>query len=172
MSMGMSSTGVFDISNVSTVSVIYMVGHSLKTTIRKQNMVFAFGCVPVTSFMLSEIRSSIVVMYFVFISVVDGYIMVRGVVGVVGSKSISVSIGGNGKEGKNGKSLHYWFLFAGMSIWNWWICSNWQTLYIVKRWHFLLLPQKWEKCCSSYCPSISVINIALFKKSSIFVKCD
>ena len=120
MSMGMSSTGVFDISDVSTVSVIYMVSHSLKATIRKQNVVFAFGCVSVTSFMLSEISPSVVVMDFVFVSVMDGYIMVwgvmRGVVGVVGSKSISVGIGGNGEEGKNGKSLHYWFLFAGMSI--------------------------------------------------------
>ena len=40
-----------------------------------------------------------------------------------------------------GKVFIIRFLFAGISIWNWWIYSNWQTLYKVKRWHFLLLPQ-------------------------------
>ena len=108
MGMRMSSTSVLDISDVSTISVIDMVSHSLEATIGEQNVVFAIGCVPISSFMVAKIGSSVVIMDFVFVSVVSWDIVVRGVMGgvaMVGSGSVSFGLGREGKEGKYSKSL-------------------------------------------------------------------
>ena len=58
MGMRMSSASVLDISDVSTISVIHMVSHSLKATIRKQNVVFAIGGVPISSFVVACLTRS------------------------------------------------------------------------------------------------------------------
>ena len=108
MGMRMSSASVLDISDVSTISVIDMVGHSLEATIGKQNVVFAIGCVPISSFMVAKIGSSVVIMDFVFVGVVNGYIVVRGVmggVGVVRSRSVGFGLSREGKNGKYSESL-------------------------------------------------------------------
>ena len=108
MGMRMSSASVLDISDVSTIGVIHMVSHSLKATIRKQNVVFAIGGVPISSFVVAKISSSVVIMDFVFVGVVNGYIVVRGVmggVGVVGSRSVGFGLGREGKNGKYSESL-------------------------------------------------------------------
>ena len=92
MGSGVSVTTVLNVSDVTTISVIYMVSHSLQSTIRQQNMLFAVGNITITSFMVSKIGSSIVIENFVLIGVVSRYVMVamRGVVrGVMAVRYIS-----------------------------------------------------------------------------------
>ena len=104
--MGMSSTCVLDIGDVSTIGVIHVVSHSLETTIGEQNVVFALGGVPVTGLGVAEISAGVVIVDFVLVGVVNGDIVVRGMMGgVVKAGSVGLGLGHKGKKGQSDKSL-------------------------------------------------------------------
>ena len=73
-----------------------MVLHSLNAAVRKSNMVLAWGCIAITSLILSKVSSGIVIMDGVSIVVVSRLLFVSG--GMVGS--LGSSKGNSGKEGR------------------------------------------------------------------------
>ena len=99
--MWMQSTSVLYIGDVATVSVIYVVSHRLESTIGQQYVVFASGGIPITGFKLTKVRASVVIMDFVFVGVLDWYI-VMGCMVRYGSGSFSTS---KCKDGKNSDDL-------------------------------------------------------------------
>ena len=99
-----SLSGVSDISDVSTVTISNVVGHSLKTSVGKSDAVASLGRVTITRLIGVVVGSTVVVIDSVLVTV-GGGLLVRGLVvsgSTVGGDSSS---GGSGDTGENNEGL-------------------------------------------------------------------
>ena len=91
---------VCNISDVSTVSVIYTVGHGLDTAVRKSHMVLSGGSITITVLIGTELGAGVVISYGVSVVVSSGgFCVSRG--GAVGGGTGGGSHGGSSHKGKN-----------------------------------------------------------------------
>ena len=100
-------SSVLNISNVSAISVINTVSHSLDSSIRKSNSVASRGSIPITRFSLTKVDSRVVILSSIFIAVGRGNIRVdrgRGR-GMVGTRSRWGSYSSSDKDSKSNNGL-------------------------------------------------------------------
>jgi len=113
----LSNTFVFDIGNISTVSITNIIGYDLSTAIGKIDTVFAVGGVSVTVFVGLKVSFCVVVMYSISVFI-DGWSIIRWFLAVSWSSVISWSW------------VYNWLVDNWGNIWSWswvynWFVDNW-----------------------------------------------
>jgi len=113
----LSNTFVFDISNISTISISNVVGYDLSTAIGKIDTVFATCGVSITVFVGLEVSFCVVVMYSISVFI-DGWSIIRWFLAVSWSSVISWSW------------VYNWLVDNWGNIWSWswvynWFVDNW-----------------------------------------------
>ena len=100
----LSLSRVSDVSDVSTVTISNIVGHSLKTSVGESDAVTSLGRVTITRLIGIVVGSTVVVIDTVLVAV-DGGLLVGGL--VVGRSPVSrdSSSGGSGDTGENNEGL-------------------------------------------------------------------
>jgi len=124
----LSNTFVFDISNISSVSIGDVVGDNLGTAIRKIDTVFTVGGVSVTVFVSSKISFSVVIMDSISVFVYGWSFF------VVWSLAISWS------WGMVSWGMYYWFVDDWGVVWSWsWGMVSWSMHYwLVDYWGWVV----------------------------------
>jgi hypothetical protein len=123
----LSNTFVFDISNISSVSIGDVVGNNLGTAIRKIDTVFTVGGVSVTVFVSSKISFSVVIMDSISVFVYSWSFF------VVWSLAI------NWSWGMVSWSMYYWFVDDWGVIWSWsWGMVGWGMYYWFVNWGWVI----------------------------------
>merc|ERR1719266_95022 len=100
-----SFTGVGNIGNVSTVTISNVVGHSLKTAVRKSYGVASLGRISITRLIGIVVGSTVVVIDSVLVAV-HGWLIIRGLMIRAIHRGGHGATGGSGDTGENDESLH------------------------------------------------------------------
>ena len=105
-----SLSRVSDVSDVSTVTVSNVVGHSLKTSVGKSDAVASLGRVTITRLIGIVVCSTVVVIDSVLVAV-DGGLIIRGLMICRGpvDRGGHGGGGGSGDTGENDESLRYFW---------------------------------------------------------------
>ena len=86
-------TSVFDVSDVSAMSIVNMVSHNLESAIGKSNTVFARGSISVTVFILTKVSSRVVIGHSILV------IVHRRDIGISGGRSVGRGSGRGSQSG-------------------------------------------------------------------------
>ena len=106
-----SNTFVFNISNVSTVSISNTVGYNLNATIGKVDTIFTVGGVTITVFVGSKVRFGVVISYGITV-LVDGWCIICWFLAVSRGRCVIWS-----------RFVDYWGY-----IWSWFV-YNWSMIW-------------------------------------------
>ena len=124
-----SNTFVFNISNVSTVSISNTVGYNLNATIGKVDTIFTVGGVTITVFVGSKVRFGVVISYGITV-LVDGWCIICWCLAVSRGRCVIWS-----------RFVDYWGY-----IWSWFVYNNWGYIWswfvynwgMVRSWSWLV----------------------------------
>jgi len=124
----LSNTFVFDVGNISTISIGYVVGDNLGTTIGKVYTVFTVGSITVTVFVGSKISFSIVIMDCISVLV------------YCWSFFIDWSLAISWSWGMVSWGMYYWFVDNWGVVWSWsWGMVSWGMYYwLVDYWGWVV----------------------------------
>ena len=117
----LGNTFVFDISNISSISISYVVGNNLGTAIGKGDTVFTVGGISITVFVSLEVSVSVVIIDSISIFIDCWSFFVDWSLSISWSWSM-VSWG-----------MYYWLVNNWGYVWSWgmyyWLVYNWSNIW-------------------------------------------